>query len=95
MIAVVLGITYGAIVGLVSNWLLFRRIERNRRHGLDPLHQVGSIFLWRYLMDAVLLFLFAIVVRQPLAIVASAVSLTVAVKISLLRAYVRKGGRLE
>lgn len=95
MITVVLGITYGIFVGLVSNWLLFRKICGNRQQGQDPLHQVGSVFLLRLLLDAVLLFLFAVVVREPWAIIASALSLTMTVKVSLFMVYRRKGGRLE
>lgn len=95
MITIVLGIIYGSFVGLVSNWLLFQRMKGNREHGQDPLHRVGSIFLLRYLLDAFLLVLFALVVRKPWAIVASALSLTVAVKVSLFAVYRRKGGRLE
>jgi len=95
MIAVVLGIAYGTIVGLVSNWLLFRKIRGNRQQGQDPLHQVASVFGLRLLLDATLLFLFAVVVRDPWAIIASALSLTMTVKVSLFTFYRRKGGRLE
>jgi hypothetical protein len=92
---VVIGVTYGAAVGWLSNHLLFRRMEENRKKGLDLLRGVGGVFLLRYLLDAAALFLFAFIVRHTWAIVAATMSVTVAVKISLFVAYQRKGGRFE
>lgn len=94
MLWVVIGITYGALIGLVENWVLFHQIAENKRRGLEPLRGVGAIFLVRYLADVVFLFAFGYVVRHhPWAIVAAGLSLTVAVKVSLFMVYARKGGR--
>jgi hypothetical protein len=92
---VVIGITYGTVIGLFDNWILFRRIKRNRRIGADPLKGVGMVFLVRYLLDAVALLAFTLVTRSAYGIVAAALSITVAVKISLFIIYARKGGRID
>ena len=95
MLLVVIGITYGAFVGIFGNWLLFRKMEENRRNGTEPLKGIGTIFFLRYVLDAASLFAFAFVVKDKWAIIAAAMSLTVAVKISLLLVYTRKGGRFD
>lgn len=95
MLWVVIGVTYGAVIGWISNMVLFRRIKENHRAGREPLKGVGGIFLLRYLLDAVALLLFAFIVRDTWAIISSAVSLTIAVKISLFIAFARKGGRFD
>lgn len=95
MLMVVIGITYGTLIGLFDNWVLFRRIKRNRQHGGDPLKGVGMVFLLRYLVDAVALLVFTLVTRNAYGIVAAALSITIAVKISLFIIYARKGGRID
>lgn len=95
MLLVVIGITYGTIIGIIDNALLFRHIDNNRRKGEELLKGVGGVFLVRYLLDAVALILFALVTRHALGIVAAALSITVAVKISLFIIYARKGGRID
>jgi len=92
---VVIGITYGSIIGLVGHWLLFLHMEHNRRQGIELLKGIGVIFLIRYILDAVSLVAFVLVTRHAYAIVAAALSITVAVKISLLIVYTRKGGRFN
>jgi len=49
----------------------------------------------RYVLDAVVLVLFYLVVPDVYALIAAALSITIAVKVSLLHVYVRKGGRFE
>lgn len=95
MLQVVIGITYGTILGVIDNWLLFRHINNNKRKGEELLKGVGGVFLIRYLLDAVALIVFALVTRHALGIVAAALSITVAVKISLFIVYARKGGRID
>lgn len=95
MLLVVIGITYGTIIGLFGNWLLFRHINNNRRSGEEPLKGVGAVFLVRYLLDAVGVIVFWLVTRSAYGIVAAALSITVAVKISLFIIYARKGGRID
>ncbi|HWI60416.1 MAG TPA: hypothetical protein VNT75_01115 [Symbiobacteriaceae bacterium] len=95
MLTVVIGITYGSVLGIIDNVLLFRHIANNRRKGEELLKGVGGVFLIRYLMDAISLIVFALVTRHALGIVAAALSITVAVKISLFIIYARKGGRID
>jgi hypothetical protein len=95
VLLVVIGITYGTLIGLFGNWLLFRHINENRRRGEEPLKGVGGIFAFRYLLDAVGLVVFWFVTRSAYGIVAAALSITVAVKISLFIIYARKGGRID
>lgn len=95
MLLVVIGVTYGTLVGLFGNWLLFRRMEENKRRGAEPLQGVGAIFFLRYALDAASLFAFAFVVKDKWAIISAALSVTVAVKVSLFMVYARKGGRFD
>jgi hypothetical protein len=95
VLLVVIGITYGTAIGLLGNWLLFRHIEGNRRRGEEPLKGVGGVFFIRYLLDAIGLVVFWLVTRSAYGIVAAALSITVAVKISLFIIYARKGGRID
>jgi hypothetical protein len=94
LVSVVIGITYGSLIGLVSHVMLFRYIEHNKRQGKEPLKGVGAIFFIRYVLDAVALLLFALITRDGPGIVAAALSITVAVKISLIVVYTRKGGKI-
>jgi lipid-A-disaccharide synthase-like uncharacterized protein len=94
LVLVVIGITYGTIIGVVGHVLLFRHIENNKRRGLESLKGVGMIFFLRYVLDAVAVLLYALVTRDGLGIVAAALSITVAVKISLIVVYTRKGGKI-
>lgn len=93
MLLVVIGITYGTLIGLFGNWLLFRKMDTNKRQGIEPMKGIGAVFFLRYLFDAIALVLFALVVTNGIAITAAAVSVTIAVKVSLFIAYARKGGR--
>lgn len=95
MLLVVTGITYGTLLGLFGNWLLFKHMENNRRKGKELLSGIGEVFLVRYLIDATALIAFAWITRDGYGIVAAALSITVAVKISLLIIYTRKGGRFD
>jgi len=81
------------LIGLAENWYLFRRMDQNKKRGVEPLKGIGAVFLIRYLADLVLLFAFGFVVKRAWAILAAGLSLTVAVKVSLLMVYARKGGR--
>lgn len=95
MLMVVLGITYGSLIGLFGNWLLFRKLADNRRIGAEPLKGIGAVFFVRYLLDAASLFAFGYAVRHSWAIISAGLSLTFAVKISLLIVYTRKGGKFD
>lgn len=95
MLKVVIGITYGTLIGLFQNWLLFRAMDENRRRGREPLSGVGKIFLLRYAIDAIALFGFGYAVRDAWAIIAATMSVTIAVKVSLFLVYTRKGGRFD
>jgi hypothetical protein len=95
LLKVVIGITYGSAIGLFQNWLLFFWMEENRRRGRELLDGVGKVFLLRYALDAVALLVFGFLVRDAWAIIASGLSVTVAVKVSLFLVYKRKGGRFE
>lgn len=92
---VVIGITYGTLIGLFGNWLLFRKLAENCRIGAEPLKGIGAIFFLRYALDAVSLFAFGYAVKHTWAIISAAFSLTVAVKISLFIVYSRKGGKFD
>lgn len=93
--AVLLGIVWGSLVGVACHSLVFRHMARNRREGREPLQGIGGVFATRYFLDVVSLVLFYLVVRDGLGLVAAALSITVAVKISLYIVYVRKGGRFD
>lgn len=95
MLMVVIGITYGSLVGLFGNWLLFRRMELNRKNGVELLKGIGTVFFLRYAIDLVSLVIFCLLTGCGAGIVAAALSITVAVKISLFMVYCRKGGRFE
>lgn len=95
MLLVVIGITYGSVVGLLGNWLLFRKLAENKRNGVEPLTGIGAVFFLRYAIDAISLLVFTAVTKNAWAITAAAVSITIAVKISLFIVYSRKGGRFD
>lgn len=95
MLMVVIGITYGTVIGAFSHLLTFRVIGWNKRRGAEPLKGIGAVFFIRYVLDAVALLLFALITRDGLGITAAALSITVAVKISLLIVYTRKGGKID
>lgn len=95
MLLVVIGITFGSMLGLLDNWILFRHIENNRRKGKELLTGIGEVFLIRYLIDATALAAFSWITRNGYAIVAAALSITVAVKISLFLILTRKGGKID
>jgi len=75
--------------------LLFRKMENNRESGVNPLKGIGGVFFLRYLIDGVALLLFYLITRNAVGLVAAALSITVAVKISLYVVYTRKGGRFD
>lgn len=91
----VIGIAYGSALGLLENWILFRKMAANRRAGVEPLRGVGLVFFLRYILDVGALFAFGYLVKDKWAIMAAAFSLTVAVKISLFIVYTRKGGKFD
>lgn len=95
MLWVVLGITYGGIIGWTGNWLTLRVLRRRGKSGRDPAEALGVMFLLRLLVDAGALFLWWGVVRDTWSLVAAAVSITVAVKVSLWIAFREKGGKFE
>lgn len=95
MLRLVLGITYGAAVGLLGNWLLFHRMRRAKERGREPIAGLGTVFLIRLMADALALVLFWALTRDALGLVAAGISLTVAVQLSLWIVLRRKGGRLE
>ncbi len=95
MVHVVFGILYGGLVGYIGNLLLFRKMENNRQAGVEPLRGIGVIFFLRYLLDAVGLLLLYLITRNAVGLVAAALSITVAVKISLYVVFTRKGGRFD
>ncbi len=80
---------------MFGNWLLFRKLAENRRIGVEPLKGVGAVFFIRYALDAASLFAFGYVTKHTWSIIAAAMSLTVAVKISLFMVYSRKGGKFD
>jgi hypothetical protein len=94
MLMVVIGITYGALVGLFGNWLLFRKIGENKRRGFELLKGIGTVFFLRYVIDAASLLLFGLITKHTWAIISATLSLTLAVKISLFMVYMSKGGKL-
>lgn len=94
MPTVVLGITYGGLIGVLGNAILFRVMEERRRAGHEPIKGIGGVFFLRYILDAVSLILFWFLTHDRYGLIAAALSITVAVKISLFIVYRRKGGRL-
>ncbi|MGE5675707.1 MAG: hypothetical protein ACM3XM_17800 [Mycobacterium leprae] len=95
MVMAVVGLAYGSLVGMVNHWLLFWRMNVNRRRRKESLADIGFVFLLRYLIDGTALLLFALALRNGAAITAAALSITVTVKISLLTVYLRKGGKFD
>lgn len=92
---VVIGVTYGSLIGLIGNWLLFRKMEENRRAGMEPLKGIGAIFFLRYAVDLISLLVFWFLTHDGIGLVAAALSITVAVKVTLIIVYSRKGGRFD
>jgi hypothetical protein len=92
---ILLGILVGAAWGCLTNAILFRKMENNRAAGIEPLRGIGLVFFVRYLLDAAALVILYLVTRSAPALVAAAVSITVAVKVSLFTVFLRKGGKLE
>lgn len=92
---IAIGVLFGGAVGHVGNMLLFRKMENNRRDGVEPLRGIGGVFFLRYGLDGLGLVLLYLVMKSPAALVAAALSITVAVKISLFMVYTRKGGRFD
>ncbi|MFZ5827433.1 MAG: hypothetical protein ACOY94_24290 [Bacillota bacterium] len=92
---IIIGVIYGAIVGHIGNLLLFRKLDDNRREGNEPLRGVGGVFFLRYGLDGLGLVILYLVMKSAAALVAAALSITVAVKISLYVVYMRKGGRFD
>lgn len=92
---VLLGIVLGAGWGCLTNLLLFRKMENNRVAGVEPLRGIGLVFFVRYLTDAAVLVIMYLLIRSAAALVAAALSMTVAVKVSLFTVFLRKGGKPE
>jgi hypothetical protein len=91
----IVGVVYGALVGLFGHWLLFHQIAKNKRSGKDPFKGIGGVFFFRYMIDGASLLIFALVTRNGIGITAAAISITIAVKVSLIIVYLRKGGRID
>lgn len=92
---IITGVVYGAVIGHIGNLLLFRKMENNRREGIEPLRGIGGIFFLRYLLDGIGLVILYLVMKSAVALVAGTLAITVAVKISLFVVYTRKGGRFD
>lgn len=95
LVQILIGVVYGAVVGQVGNLLLFRKMDSNRQEGVEPLRGIGGVFFLRYGLDAIGLVILYLVMKSAAALVAAALSITVAVKISLFVVYTRKGGRFD
>jgi hypothetical protein len=95
LLDILIGVIYGAIVGYIGNLLLFRKMENNREAGLETLKGIGGVFFLRYGLDALSLVILYLVMKSASALVAAALSITVAVKVSLFVVYTRKGGRFD
>lgn len=93
MLVVVLGVTYGAFIGWLGNHVLFRVMDHRREAGQEPLRGIGGVFFLRYVVDLLALVLFWFLTHDRYGLIAAALSITVAVKISLFIVYQRKGGR--
>ncbi len=93
MLVVVLGITYGSLIGCLCNYMLFQALDERKRLGQEPLEGIGKIFFLRYAIDFMALILFWLLTRSAYGLIAVGLSITVAVKISLLIVYRRKGGK--
>lgn len=93
MLPIVIGLTYGSIVGFVGNWWLFRALKKARSRGEEPLRSLAGVFFFRYLFDFVALLLHWFIFKNKIGLVVVGISITVAVKISLLMVYRQKGGR--
>ena len=90
-----LGILYGSLWGIIGNLLLFRKMANNRTAGYDSLRGIGIVFFVRYLVDALALVMFYLMLRSGEALVAAGLSITVAAQVSLFAVYARKGGEFE
>lgn len=93
MLVVVLGITYGSLVGWFGNYVLFYVMEERQKAGEETLKGVGAVFFLRYLVDLIALILFWVLTHDKYGLIAAALSITIAVKVSLFIVYQRKGGR--
>lgn len=92
LLQVVLGITYGAAIGFLNNWLLFRAMAQAKDHGQEIVGPLRRVHAWRLLIVALALLTVA---RWPAAALATATS-AVALSLSKLMVwYRRKGGRIE
>ncbi|MFZ5813734.1 MAG: hypothetical protein ACOY93_00345 [Bacillota bacterium] len=95
LVDIIIGVVYGAAVGHLGNLLLFRKMENNRLEGKETLRGIGGVFFLRYGLDGLGLVILYLLMKSPSALVAAALSITVAVKISLFMVYMRKGGRFD
>ena len=95
MLMAIVGVVYGTLVGLFGHWLLFHQIATNKKNGRDPFKGIGVVFFFRYMIDGATLLIFALVTRNGIAMTAAAISITIAVKVSLIIVYIRKGGRID
>lgn len=95
LVSVVLGITYGAGVGLFNNYLLLSGIRRARVRGQEALKATGKLFALRYLLDVAALLAVALLVGDIAMLIAAAVGITILGNIALYRVYVRRGGTFE
>lgn len=92
---VVLGVTIGSAVGWLENLLLFRAIDRALREGREPLSHLGGVFFARFAVDILFLLIFWYVTHDHYGLIAAALSIALAIQVSLLVALRRKGGRFH
>lgn len=94
MLKVVLGVTYGAALGYLGNWVLFRVVRGQAQRGGEPVRAVGAVFFFRLLADGLALVAWWVLTADPYSLIAAALSTTIAVKISLFLVLRRTGGKL-
>lgn len=95
LLSVVLGITYGAAVGLFNNHLLFTGMRKARVRGQESLKAAGKLFFLRYLLDLLALAAVLAFVGSISMLVAAALGITVLGNIALYMLYQQKGGKIE
>lgn len=94
MLPIVIGLTYGGIVGLVQNLCLFWYLRRRPAGGRGSLRSLVGLFFLRYLVDLVALLAYWRLFRHTGGLAAAAIAIALAIQVSLWIAYRRKGGRL-
>lgn len=99
MLGVVLGITYGLIIGLFNNFILHFSTKLAKARGLEPIQVMGRVFFVRYMVDLVSLMLPGFLLKGTAIhlgfMISAALSLAILGNIALLIIYHKKGGRFE